>query len=46
MKGLVDYTNVSNTLIAVSEGSVLLRTELEPLQDGGKQNHRALHTGR
>lgn len=36
MKGLVNYTNATNTLIAVSERSVLLRTELEPLQDGGE----------
>lgn len=40
MKGLVNYTNTTSTLIAVSKGSVLLRTESELLQDGGETESR------
>lgn len=32
----MNYTNATNTIIAMSKGSVLLMTELELLQDGGE----------
>lgn len=41
----MNYTNATNTLIAMSKGSVLLRTELELLQDGGETESQGSASG-